>query len=44
MWAATAADAMVGRILDALEKSPYAKNTIVVLWSDNGYHLGEKFA
>lgn len=35
-------DAQVGKVLDALEKSPYAKNTIVVLWSDNGYHLGEK--
>ena len=38
------ADAMVGRVLDALEKSSHADNTIVVLWSDNGYHLGEKFA
>jgi arylsulfatase A-like enzyme len=36
------ADAMIGRVLDALEASPYAKNTIVVLWSDHGYHLGEK--
>ncbi|MEM6468936.1 MAG: sulfatase [Planctomycetota bacterium] len=36
------ADAMVGRILDALEASPHANNTIVVLWSDHGYHLGEK--
>lgn len=36
------ADAMVGRVLDALENGPYADNTIVVLWSDNGYHLGEK--
>ena len=36
------ADAMVGRVLDALDASPHAKNTIVVLWSDNGYHLGEK--
>ena len=36
------ADAMVGRILDALESSRYAENTIVVLWSDHGYHLGEK--
>ena len=36
------ADAMIGRVLDALAKSPYADNTIVVLWSDNGYHLGEK--
>lgn len=36
------ADAMLGRILDALDASPYADNTIVVLWSDHGYHLGEK--
>lgn len=36
------ADAMIGRILDALESSPYAESTIVVLWSDHGYHLGEK--
>ena len=36
------ADAMIGRVLDALESSPYADNTIVVLWSDHGYHLGEK--
>lgn len=36
------ADAMIGRILDALEASPYADNTIVVLWSDHGYHHGQK--
>ena len=35
-------DAQVGRILDALEAGPNADNTIVVLWSDHGYHLGEK--
>jgi len=35
-------DAMLGRLLDALETSEYADNTIVVLWSDNGMHLGEK--
>jgi arylsulfatase A-like enzyme len=28
--------------LDALDKSPHAENTIVVLWSDHGRHLGEK--
>jgi choline-sulfatase len=38
----TFADAMVGRLLTSLERSPYAKNTIVVFWSDNGWHLGEK--
>ena len=36
------ADALVGRVLDALDASPYANNTIVVLWSDHGYHHGEK--
>jgi len=36
------ADHLVGMILEGLEKSPYAKNTIVVLWSDHGWHLGEK--
>lgn len=36
------ADAMLGRVLDALERSPYADNTIVVIWSDHGYHHGEK--
>ncbi|MEM6916257.1 MAG: sulfatase [Verrucomicrobiota bacterium] len=38
----TWADYNVGRVLDALEKSPYADNTIVVLWSDHGYGMGEK--
>ena len=36
------ADAMLGRVLDSLEKGPNADNTIVVLWSDHGWHLGEK--
>jgi arylsulfatase A-like enzyme len=36
------ADAMLGRVLDQLEKSPERNNTIVVLWSDHGWHLGEK--
>lgn len=38
----TFADEQLGLLMDALEHSPYAKNTIVVLWSDHGYHLGEK--
>jgi len=37
-------DAMVGRVLQALEAGPHKNNTIVVLWSDHGYHLGEKNA
>lgn len=36
------ADAMVGRVLEALEAGPHRDNTIVVLWSDHGWHLGEK--
>ena len=40
--AITFADAMVGKVLDALEAGPNAKNTIIVLWSDHGWHLGEK--
>ncbi|MCY4298906.1 MAG: sulfatase [Flavobacteriaceae bacterium] len=35
-------DHQIGRVLTALENSPYRDNTIVVLWSDHGYHLGEK--
>jgi arylsulfatase A-like enzyme len=35
-------DHYIGEVLNALEKSPHAKNTIVVLWSDHGYRLGEK--
>ncbi|MDZ4798426.1 MAG: sulfatase [Bryobacteraceae bacterium] len=36
------ADAQVGRLLDALDNSAYAKNTVVVLWSDHGWHHGQK--
>ena len=39
----TFCDEQVGRLLDALEKSGRAGNTIVVLWSDHGFHLGEKY-
>jgi arylsulfatase A-like enzyme len=38
----TFADAMVGRVVKALEESQYADNTIIVLWGDHGWHLGEK--
>lgn len=34
-------DAQVGRLLDSLENLGLAENTIVVFWSDHGYHLGE---
>lgn len=36
------ADAQVGRLITALQHSPHADNTIIVLWSDHGWHLGEK--
>jgi len=35
-------DDVVGRIMEALEQSEYADNTIIVLWSDHGWQLGEK--
>lgn len=35
-------DQQLGRVLDALEQGPNAGNTVVVLWSDHGFHLGEK--
>ena len=36
------ADAKVGQLLDQLDASGRADNTIIVLWSDHGYHLGDK--
>lgn len=35
-------DDNVGRVVDALDHSNYKDNTIIVLWSDHGYHFGEK--
>ena len=35
-------DTMVGRLLDAYDKSPERDNTIICFWSDHGWHLGEK--
>ncbi len=39
----TWADSQVGRLIAALDASAHAGNTLVVLWSDHGFHLGEKF-
>ncbi|MCH8147422.1 MAG: sulfatase-like hydrolase/transferase [Planctomycetes bacterium] len=38
----TFVDHQVGRVLKALASSPAADNTVIVLFSDHGYHLGEK--
>ena len=35
-------DSLVGQVVDALNASDAAENTIIVLWSDHGFHLGEK--
>ncbi len=39
---ATFTDHCVGRLLDALDNSPHADNTVILLWSDHGFHIGEK--
>jgi arylsulfatase A-like enzyme len=36
------ADAQIGRLIDALEKSSYSTNTIIIFFSDHGFNLGEK--
>tara|TARA_R110002049_G_scaffold50370_3_gene143166 strand:+ start:214485 stop:215879 length:1395 start_codon:yes stop_codon:yes gene_type:complete len=35
-------DHCVGMVLDGLKSGPHADNTLIVLWSDHGFHLGEK--
>ncbi|MBN2449503.1 MAG: sulfatase [Lentisphaeria bacterium] len=35
-------DSQIGRVLDALEARGLTRNTVVVVWGDHGYHLGEK--
>lgn len=35
-------DAQIGKVLEYVDNSPYANNTIIVLFSDHGWHLGEK--
>jgi arylsulfatase A-like enzyme len=38
----TYVDHEIGRLLDALDNSSVSDNTVIVLWSDHGWHLGEK--
>ena len=35
-------DSQVGRVLSALKDNGFDENTIIVLWSDHGWHIGEK--
>lgn len=41
-WAATSfTDANIGVVIDALDSSPAANNTVIALWGDHGYQLGD---
>lgn len=42
LTAITHMDKQIGKVLDALEKGPNKDNTMIVVWSDHGFHLGEK--
>ena len=35
-------DGQIGRLMEAFDKSPHRDNTVIVLWGDHGWHLGEK--
>ncbi|MDO8545287.1 MAG: sulfatase [Opitutaceae bacterium] len=35
-------DTQIGRLLEALEATPHARDTLIVIWGDHGWHLGEK--
>lgn len=37
-------DAQIGKLLDELENSNRLENTVIILWSDHGWHLGEQSA
>ncbi|HBE67401.1 MAG TPA: hypothetical protein DDW52_04555, partial [Planctomycetaceae bacterium] len=37
------ADTCLGRLIEGYEKSPHYEDTVLVLWSDHGYHLGAKY-
>ena len=39
--AVTYIDAQLGRVLDELDRSGLSSNTIIVLWGDHGWHLGD---
>ena len=40
-WASLSyTDSNIGRVLTALDESPFAKETVIALWGDHGYALG----